>query len=94
MQITREEVGGKIPIVVGTGAINPDDVIANCRLAQEYGADACLVVTPYYLKSTQKGLLQTFEKIADSSPLPIVLYNVPGRTGVDMSPETIGGVYV
>jgi len=89
LRVTQEEAVGKIPVIIGTGTICPDTVIANSIEAAEYGADGVLVVTPYYVKPTQKGLIQ-FESIADASPIPVVLYNVPGRTGVDMTPLTIG----
>jgi 4-hydroxy-tetrahydrodipicolinate synthase len=88
MAATREEVGGKLPIVVGTGTISTESTIAATKQAKLFGADAALIVTPYYVKPSQAGLLAHFTKIADSVELPIILYNVPGRTGVDMTVET------
>jgi len=85
---TREEIGGKLPIIVGTGTISTTDTIAMTKQAKLFGADAALIVTPYYVKPTQAGLIKHFTTIADASDLPIVLYNVPGRTGVDLSVET------
>ena len=88
MAATREEVGGVLPIIVGTGTISTPSTIAATKQAKLFGADAALVVTPYYVKPSQDGLQQHFMQIADAVDLPIVLYNVPGRTGVDMSVET------
>jgi len=88
MAIAREEVGGILPIVVGTGTIDTQSTIAATRRAKENGADAALVVTPYYVKPSQNGLFQHFTAIADAADLPLILYNVPGRTGVDLSVET------
>jgi 4-hydroxy-tetrahydrodipicolinate synthase len=89
LKITQEVAKGRIPYMVGTGTINPLTCIENAKQALEYGADASLVVTPYYVKPTQKGLIQHYQSIAEAVPdLPIIMYNVPGRTGCDMSPET------
>jgi len=88
MVATREEIGGKIPIIVGTGTISTEATIASTKQAKLFGADAALVVTPYYVKPSQAGLLNHFTQIADSVDLPLILYNVPGRTGVDLSDET------
>ena len=88
MSAAREELGGKIPIVVGTGTISTEGTIAATKQAKLFGADAALVVTPYYVKPSQAGLIQHFTAIADASELPIILYNVPGRTGVDLSVES------
>ena len=91
LEITREEVAGKVPVVVGCGTIDPRTVIEYSRQALRHGADASLIVTPYYVKPTQRALVKHYEGIADAVPtMPILLYNVPGRTGVDMKPETIG----
>ena len=88
MTITREEVGGVLPIVVGTGTIDTQQTIAATLQAKANGADAALVVTPYYVKPTQTGLYEHFTTIADATDFPLILYNVPGRTGVDLSVET------
>jgi len=88
MRVTREEVGGVLPIIVGTGTVDTRATIEATRQAKRNGADAALVVTPYYVKPSQAGLLEHFTAIADAADLPLVLYNVPGRTGVDLSVET------
>lgn len=79
---------GKIPLLVGTGTINPSSVKAMTQQAIDLGADANLVVSPYYVKPPQRGLIRHFTEMADMG-LPVVLYNVPGRTAVDISDETI-----
>jgi len=88
MAVTRDEIGGVLPIIVGTGTISTASTVAATKQAKLFGADAALVVTPYYVKPSQAGLLAHFTAIADGAELPIILYNVPGRTGVDMSVET------
>lgn len=88
MSITKDEVGGILPIVVGTGTISTKATIEATQHAKANGADAALVVTPYYVKPSQAGLYQHFTTIADAVDLPLILYNVPGRTGVDLSVET------
>ena len=76
MVATQEEIGGKLPIGVGTGTISTISTIESTKEAKKFGADAALVVTPYYVKPSQAGLLQHFTQIADAGGLPIVLYNV------------------
>jgi len=88
LKLTVEEVKGKIPILVGTGTINPESVKEQTIQAMELGADAAMVVTPYYVKPPQRGLIKHFTAIADLG-MPIVLYNVPGRTACDLLPESI-----
>eukprot|EP00980_Cylindrotheca_fusiformis_P016675 scaffold5024_cov136-Cylindrotheca_fusiformis.AAC.4 len=83
-----EMAKGKIPLMVGTGTINPDSVKAQTQQAIDLGADACLVVTPYYVKPPQRALVRHFVDVADLG-LPVVLYNVPGRTKCDMDDDTI-----
>lgn len=80
---------GAIPIVVGVGTNNTKTTIHNVKLAEEVGADAVLIVTPYYNKPNQLGLLTHFKEVANSTDLPIFLYNIPSRTGVSLSLETI-----
>jgi 4-hydroxy-tetrahydrodipicolinate synthase len=80
---------GRLPVIAGTGANNTDEAIRLTRDAKEDGADACLLVTPYYNKPTQEGLYQHFLAIARAVDIPQVLYNVPGRTACDMLPETV-----
>lgn len=79
----------RIPIIAGTGANSTTEAIELTQEAKNVGADAALLVTPYYNKPTQEGLYQHYKKIAESVDIPQILYNVPGRTGVDMSNETI-----
>lgn len=82
-------VKGRIPVIGGTGANATTEAITLTRCAMEAGADACVLVTPYYNKPTQEGLYLHFKKIADTVPIPQILYNVPGRTACDMKPETV-----
>jgi 4-hydroxy-tetrahydrodipicolinate synthase len=79
----------RVPVVAGTGSNGTASTIERTRRAQELGADAALVVTPYYNKPTQEGLYQHFAAIANATEIPLVLYNVPGRTSVNMLPETV-----
>ncbi|MCF7965907.1 MAG: 4-hydroxy-tetrahydrodipicolinate synthase [Methylobacter tundripaludum] len=81
---------GRIPVIAGTGANATTEAINLTRLAKEAGADACLIVTPYYNKPTQEGLYLHYKAIADAVDIPQILYNVPGRTACDMLPETVG----
>ena len=89
LDVAVEEVKGKIPILVGTGTIDPEHVKEQTLQAIDCGCDASLVVTPYYVKPPQRGLMRHFETMADLG-LPVCIYNVPGRTGVDFLPENIG----
>ena len=79
---------GKVPIIVGTGGNNTKDVINLSKYAESVGADGLLLVTPYYNKTTQNGLIAHFTEIAKSVSIPIILYNVPSRTGLNIEPET------
>ena len=81
-------VGGRLPIIVGAGSNSTTQAIDNSLLYSDLGADGLLMVTPYYNKCTQLGLVEHFTKVAEKISLPIILYNVPGRTGVNMLPET------
>ena len=85
---TIQYAGGRIPIIAGTGANSTSEAIELTQEAKNLGADACLLVTPYYNKPTQEGLFQHFKLIADSVDIDQILYNVPGRTAVNMSVET------
>ena len=89
MRRTVEMAAGRIPVIAGTGANSTTEAIALTRCAQDGGADACLLVTPYYNKPTQEGLYLHHKKIAESVDIPQILYNVPGRTACDMLPETV-----
>ncbi|MBI1731302.1 MAG: 4-hydroxy-tetrahydrodipicolinate synthase [Gammaproteobacteria bacterium] len=82
-------VRGRVPVIAGTGANSTTEALRLTRGAKEAGADACLLVTPYYNKPTQEGLLRHFQLIAESVAIPQILYNVPGRTACDMLPETV-----
>jgi len=84
-----EKVRGRIPVIAGTGANSTSEALHLTRWAMEVGADACLLVTPYYNKPTQEGLYQHYKLIADSVAIPQILYNVPGRTACDLKPETV-----
>lgn len=84
-----EYVAGRIPVIAGTGANSTSEAIVLTAAAQKAGADACLLVTPYYNKPTQEGLYLHHQAIAVAVNIPQILYNVPGRTAVDMLPETI-----
>ncbi len=79
---------GRIPIIIGTGGNNTKTVIENSKLAENLGADGILVVTPYYNKCTQNGLIEHYTQIALNVSIPIILYNVPSRTGVNIEPKT------
>lgn len=85
-----DQVNGRIPVIAGTGANATKEAITLTKKAKQVGADACLLVTPYYNKPTQEGLYRHFKAIAEAVAIPQILYNVPGRTACDMSPETIG----
>jgi len=85
-----EYVAGRIPVIAGTGANSTTEAISLTQAAKDAGADACLLVTPYYNKPTQEGLYLHYKAIAEAVDIPQVLYNVPGRTACDMLPETIG----
>lgn len=89
IRMVVEQVAGKLPVIAGTGANCTREAIALTRCAMEAGADACLLVTPYYNKPTQEGLYLHYKAIAEAVPIPQILYNVPGRTACDMLPETV-----
>jgi len=83
-------VAGRIPVIAGTGANATSEAINLTRKAKQAGADACLIVTPYYNKPTQQGLYLHYKAIAEAVDIPQILYNVPGRTACDMLPDTVG----
>ncbi len=89
LEITIEAVGGRIPVLAGTGSNSTEEALKLTRHARKVGADGALLITPYYNKPTQEGLFQHFQKIAVEVDIPIILYNVPGRTSVNMAPETV-----
>lgn len=83
-----ETVNKRIPVIVGTGGNNTKEVIEMTKYAESVGVDGVLIVTPYYNKTTQAGLVEHYKLIAQNTNLPIILYNVPGRTGVNIEPDT------
>ncbi|HEY4583501.1 MAG TPA: 4-hydroxy-tetrahydrodipicolinate synthase [Lysobacter sp.] len=89
LRIAVETVGGRIPVLAGTGQSNTLKTVEATRRAAALGADAALVVTPPYVRPTQAGLVAHYRAVASDAALPVVLYNVPGRTGCDMLPETV-----
>ena len=89
IRFTVEKVNHRVPVIAGTGTNNTVHVLQNTKNACEVGADAVLVVTPYYNKGTQKGLITHFTAVADASSVPVILYNVPSRTGVNLLPKTV-----
>lgn len=84
---------GRIPVIAGTGSNDTDHCIASCRSAKELGADGLLLVTPYYNKTSQRGLIAHYEAVASATDLPLILYNVPSRTGLNIAPETAAQLY-
>ena len=88
LKFAVEVVDGRVPVIAGTGSNDTDYAIDLTKYACEIGCDAMLVVTPYYNKATQKGLIKMFTTIADASTKPVILYNVPSRTGVNIEPAT------
>ncbi|NLZ47847.1 MAG: 4-hydroxy-tetrahydrodipicolinate synthase [Clostridiales bacterium] len=92
LRFAVEKAAGKIPIIAGTGSNNTADAIEMSKFAESIKADGLLLVTPYYNKTTQKGLIKHFTAIADEVNIPIILYNVPGRTGVNILPETVASL--
>ena len=89
IRYTVEKVNKRVPVIAGTGTNNTEHVLHNTRNACAVGADALLVVTPYYNKATQNGLYQHFMAVAEVASVPIILYNVPGRTGCNLLPKTV-----
>ncbi len=87
-----ERVAGRVPVIAGTGEAGTAKTVAMTRRAQALGADAALVVVPYYVRPTQEGLRRHFLEVAEHGGLPVVLYNVPGRTGCDMLPATVAAL--
>ena len=89
---TVKKTAGRVPVIAGTGTNNTAHVLENTKNACEAGVDGILVVTPYYNKATQAGLIKHFTMIADASEVPVILYNVPGRTGCALTPKTIAAL--
>lgn len=88
MKYAGERIAGRVPYIAGTGSNDTSCAIYLTQAACEFGADACLTVTPYYNKATQNGLIKMYTAIADASSVPLILYNVPSRTGVAIAPTT------
>lgn len=89
IKTTVEHVAGRVPVIAGTGANSTAEAIALTSKAKSLGADACLLVAPYYNKPTQEGLYQHFKAVAEAVDIPQILYNVPGRTGCDLNNDTV-----
>ncbi len=89
IEVAIEQTAGRVPVIAGTGSNDTDYCVWLSKEAEKLGADALLLVTPYYNKCTQKGLVAHFTKIADAVAIPLILYNIPGRTGVAIQPETL-----
>ena len=89
IELCVEAAGGRAPVIAGTGSNSTEEAISLTRHAKKAGADAALVVTPYYNKPTQEGLYAHYKAIHDAVDLPIIIYNIPGRCVVDMTPETM-----
>ncbi len=89
LQIAVQRVGGRMPVIAGTGGNSTVDSVERTRAACELGVDGVLVVTPYYSRPPQEGLYRHFSLVADASSVPLILYNVPSRTAVDLLPETV-----
>lgn len=88
IEFVVKKVNKRIPVIAGTGSNNTIEAVNMTKYAESVGADGALIVTPYYNKTTQKGLIKHYERIAQNTNLPIILYNVPSRTGVNIEPET------
>ena len=93
IEIAVKECNGKIPVIAGTGSNSTDEAVELSQYAEKAGSDALLVVTPYYNKPTQEGLYQHYKKINDSVGIPIIIYNIPSRSVIDMSVETMSKLY-
>ena len=89
IRLCVEAAVGRVPVIAGTGSNSTEEAVSLTRSAKASGVDAALIVTPYYNKPTQEGLYQHYKHIHDSVDIPIIIYNIPGRTGIDMSVETM-----
>jgi 4-hydroxy-tetrahydrodipicolinate synthase len=89
IELTVKYAGGSVPVIAGTGSNSTKEAIELTESAKRLGADACLLTTPYYNKPTQEGLYRHYKEIAEAVDISLVLYNIPGRTGINMAPETI-----
>ena len=93
IEIAVSECNGKIPVISGTGSNSTDEAIDLSKFAEKKGSDALLIVTPYYNKPTQEGLYQHYKKINDNVGIPIIIYNIPSRSVIDMSVETMAKLF-
>lgn len=93
IRICVDQVKGRVPVLAGAGSNNTAEAVELARFAKDAGADGVLLITPYYNKPTQEGLYQHFKHIAAEVPIPYILYNVPGRTGVNLLPATVARLY-
>lgn len=93
IEIAVKSSGGKVPVIAGTGSNSTDEAVDMTKFAESAKADAALVVTPYYNKPTQEGLYQHYKQINDNCGIPIIIYNIPGRSVVDMSVDTMARLY-
>jgi len=93
IEIAVKECKGKIPVVAGTGSNSTDEAVELSKYAEKAGSDAILVVTPYYNKPTQEGMFQHYKKINDNVGVPIIIYNIPSRSVIDMTVETMTRLY-
>jgi len=87
-RVVKKAVGGRAKIVAGTGSNSTETTVKSSREAEKIGVDGLMVVVPYYNKPSQEGMFQHFKAVAESTSLPIIIYNIPGRTGINMTPET------
>ena len=93
IRVAIEQANGRVPVIAGTGSNNTEHAVYMSKEVQAMGADGLLLVTPYYNKTSQRGLISHYSKIAGAVDLPIVLYNVPSRTGVNIQPKTVAELY-
>lgn len=89
IRLARDAVNGRVPFIPGTGSTNHAETLELTRYAEEVGADAALVITPYYSRPSQEGLFRHFDAVAKSTALPVILYNIPGRTAVNLEIDTV-----
>lgn len=90
IEVVVQTAAGRVPVIAGAGSNNTTEAVRFVQFAEKVGADGALVVTPYYNKPTQRGLIVHFTAVHDASDIPIIIYNIPGRSVVDMTPETMG----
>jgi 4-hydroxy-tetrahydrodipicolinate synthase len=94
IEIVAEAIGGRVPFIAGTGSAKLDETLTLTAAAERAGADAALVITPYYTRPTQQALYEWYERVAGDNPnLPIIMYNVPSRTAVELAPETVARLH-